>query len=302
MYRIKQFEVWASEIAGYLNSELVGQDFLVKGPSFVRTFPVPPRYAARPPGDKILLLTATPVEEPACEAYIVTSRPELDMGYVLREFFATAPANTVHSSAVISEGVKIGRNVRIGAHTVIGPDVEIGDNSVIMSNVVINGPAVIGKYCVIKDGAVIGSEGWGFVHDDDGVPFHPPQFGRIVIEDRVWVGSNSTIERAMVEDTVISANAKVDDLVHIGGGTVVGARCMLTAGSVVAYNVVLGDDVRVAPQSVIRENLSIAANVMVGQGAVVIDNLTRPGIYVGNPARFLRSNEDAATMERHQHE
>jgi UDP-3-O-[3-hydroxymyristoyl] glucosamine N-acyltransferase len=189
---------------------------------------------------------------------------------------------------VVSAEAKIGRNVMVGAHAVVGPDVEIGDNSVIMNNVVLNGPVTIGKFCVIKDGAVIGSEGWGFVCDEDGIPFHPPQLGRIVLGDRVWIGSNSTIERAMVDDTVISANVKVDDLVHVGGGTVVGERCMLTAGSVVAYNVVIGEQVLVAPQSVIRERVTIVGNVVIGQGTVVIDDITVPGVYVGNPARFLK--------------
>lgn len=290
MYRIKKFEVWASEIAGFLNCELNGNDFLVDGPSRIRVA-VPHKEELAPseyPEENFLLLTENPPEGKNTSAYLLTPRPELSLGYVLREFFASKSVHTIHTTAVISAESTIGRNVNIGPHTVIGADVVIGDNTMIMSNVVINGPVSIGRNCVIKDGAVIGSEGWGFVGDDDGVPFHPPQLGKVVIEDNVWLGSNSTIERAMIAETYISSNVKVDDLVHIGGAVHIGKRCMITAGSVIAHSVNMGDDVTVAPQSVIRENLKIGSHVMIGQGTVVINDLTHPGVYVGNPARFLK--------------
>lgn len=289
MYRIKKFEVWASELAGFLNSELVGEDFLVDGPAHIRINSS--RMAKTELSDcaerNILLLAEAPPEGSACRAYLLTPRPDLALGYVLREFFASRAAHTIHATAVISEEASIGRNVNIGPHAVIGPDVLIGDNTIIMSNVVINGPVSIGKNCVIKDGAVIGSEGWGFIGDDDGIPFHPPQLGKVIIEDNVWIGSNSTIERAMIAETLVSTNVKIDDLVHIGGAAQIGKRCMITAGAVIAYNVIIGNDVTVSPQAVIRENLNVAAKVMIGQGAVVIKDLPSPGVYVGNPAHLL---------------
>ncbi|QWV91954.1 hypothetical protein KP004_12030 [Geomonas oryzisoli] len=287
MYELKKFEVWASEIAGFLNRDLVGTDFILEGPRSLRIYQSgPARNVANPAN--ILLLTSTPEERSPCHAYIVTDRPELDMGNVLREFFSTLTMNTVHPSAVVSDKARIGRNVMVGALSVIGPDVEIGDNTKILSNVVINGPATIGKQCVIKDGAVVGSEGWGFIDDEDGVPFHPPQLGRVIVGDQVWIGSNTTIERAIVEDTTVCANTKLDDLVHIGGGSYIGSKCMVTAGSVIAFNVVLGDNVTIAPNACIRENVTVHDDVTIGQGAVVVEDLSDPGVYVGNPARFLR--------------
>jgi UDP-3-O-[3-hydroxymyristoyl] glucosamine N-acyltransferase len=93
----------------------------------------------------------------------------------------------------------------------------------------------------------------------------------------------------MIDDTTISSNVKIDDLVHIGGAAFIGTKCMITAGSVVAYNVVMGEGVIVAPQSVIRENLTISPLVTIGQGAVVVTDLSAPGVYVGNPARMLKT-------------
>lgn len=289
MYRIKKFEVWASEIASFLNADMVGEDILINGPRSIKTHSRRSFFnGMSSEGDcKFLLITDAPECSGSFGTYITSSRPELDLGYVLREFFATSPANTIHPSAVVSEEAKIGRNVQIGAHSVIGPDVEIGDNTRILNNVVLNGPMTIGKFCVIKDGAVIGSEGWGFSFDDEGIPFHSPQLGSILIEDNVWVGSNSTIERSMADDTVIAENAKIDDLVHVGGGCRIGPLTMLTAGVVISQNVVVGEAVHISPQAVVRENLCLADRTIVGQGAVVLKDLDFPGIYVGNPARIL---------------
>jgi UDP-3-O-[3-hydroxymyristoyl] glucosamine N-acyltransferase len=187
MYRIKRFEVWASEIAGFLNSNLVGDDFLVEGPAQIRVASSrkPILVKSEKDNKKFLLLYSAPPEKEECSAYLLTPRPDLALGQVLREFFATKSAHAIHDKAIISGEAVLGRNILIGPYSVVGPDVIIGDNTIIMSNVVINGPVTIGKHCVIKDGAVIGSEGWGFVFDEDGVPFHPPQLGRIVIGDNV---------------------------------------------------------------------------------------------------------------------
>lgn len=291
MYRIKKFEVWASEIAGFLNCDLIGNDFLVEGPAHIRIASQCRTAAAESAckDEKMLLLAENPPIDDNYSAYLLTSRPDLALGHVLREFFASKATNTIHERAVISAEATIGRNVKVGPNSVIGPDVSIGDNTVIMSNVVINGPVSIGKNCVIKDGAVIGSEGWGFIFDEDGVPFHPPQLGKVVIGESVWIGSNSTIERAMIEETLICSNVKVDDLVHIGGAVQIGKGSMITAGSVIAYNVVIGESVTVSPNAVIRENLTIGSHVVIGQGSVVITDLNASGVYVGNPARLLKS-------------
>lgn len=291
MYRLKRFDVWASEIAGYLNKELVGEDFIVKHPRCIKTetsigHPVVGDQSEE--GDKILLIGTQPIPRMKYSGYIVSNQPDLDLAYVLREFFATASANQIHPSAVVSEGARIGRNVMIGAHSVIGPDVEIADNSKILNNVIINGPVSIGKFCVIKDGAIIGSEGWAFVNNEDGIPFHAPQLGRILIGDRVWIGSNTTIEHGMVEDTIIAIDAKVDDLVHIGAGSYIGEKSEITAGVVVASRVLIAKNVRIAPNAVIREGLRIGNDVTIGLGAVVVKDVPVGSVYVGNPARLLR--------------
>lgn len=293
MFRIKRFEIRASEIADYLNKTFVGDDFTLRDPFSIRTLGSSQQVSvdAMNCDKQTLILTSRILPSHHCGGFIITETPELDLAYVLREFFATSPANEIHPTAIVSGEARIGRNVMIGAHSVIGPDVEIGDNTKILSGVVINGLVSIGKFCVIKDGAVIGSEGWGFINDEDGIPMHTPQLGLIRIEDRVWIGSNSTIERGMVEETIIQVDVKIDDLVHIGAGTYIGEKSELTAGVVVASHVTIGKSVHVAPNAVIREELTIHDGVFIGMGAVVIGDLSTGCRYAGNPARLIRQKD-----------
>lgn len=290
MYRLKKFEVMASEIADYLNRTLEGDDFAIVSPDLVQTGRMCGRMQTAY-DRKTLVITDKPVPRSACGGYILSDNPDLDLAYILREFFASAPINQIHPTAVISPDAQVGRNVMVGSHSCIGPDVRIGDNTRILNNVVVNGPAVLGRWCVIKDGAVIGSEGWGFIDSEEGIPFHPPQLGLIRIEDRVWIGSNATIERGMVEETVICSDVKIDDLVHIGAGCRVGQRAKITAGVVVATNVSIGNEVHIAPNAVIREDVQIADGAVVGMGAVVLDDLSAGGKYVGNPAKLLKNKK-----------
>jgi len=293
MYRIKKIEIWASEIAEYLNKSLMGKDFVIKDHHSVKTEKSFKNYlfAEEDVKEPVLVLSRKPFEQLKAGGYIISENPDLDLAYLLREFFTVTPINEVHKSACIAETAKIGRNVMIGANSVIGADVIIGDNTRILNNVIINGPVEIGKFCIIKDGSVIGSEGWAFINDEDGIPLHVPQIGRILIKDGVWIGSNTTIERTTIDDTIIQENVKIDDLVHVGGGSVIGKKVQLTAGVIIAYYVNIGNCSTIAPNAVIRERVSIGENVLVGQGAIVVSDLEGGNVYVGNPARFLKKHE-----------
>lgn len=290
MYRRKKYDVWASEIAGYLNKPFSGKDFLIADPRDIKTpatwkANISNRSDFQPP---ILLLAEHPLEGNPYAGFISSDDPDWDVANILLEFFAALPIHEKHPTALISPEATIGRNVLIGAFSIIGPDVQIGDNTKIYHHVKIIGPVSIGKFCTVKDGAVIGSEGWSFIKNKAGESIHPPQLGLIKIEDSVWIGANSTIERALLDETIIQAQTKIDDLVHIGGGSNIGAESEITAGSIIARNVILGNNVRVAPNAVIRENLIIGKGVLIGQGAVILKDLPPDSVFVGNPARELK--------------
>ncbi len=288
MFKEKSQEVRASDIAEYLNAVLHGDDIILNGPKGLRTMQLNSELSNEDgSSEPYVLLTKEPYPQSSYASYVITSNPERDFALIIREFFATPDPIEVHPSSCIASDVIIGRNVHIGAHCVIDSGVEIGDFVWIMNNVNIHGPVIIGKGSVIKDGAVIGSEGYGFVEDENGHLFHPPQLGRIVLGENVWVGTNSTIERAMIKDTIIADGVKIDDLVHIGNGSYVGFNSMITAGCIIAHDVRIGENVTLAPNVSVRENCSIASSVLIGQGGVVVKDINTPGIYIGVPVENL---------------
>ena len=243
MYKRRRSSVRASEVADYLNKNLIGTDVNIRTPATL----------SRPENDAILCVTnkeilnldtlsgldgllfltyeALPESKNYC--FIVCENPKLDFVLVLQEFFLVDEPHVIDPTAIVAETASVAVNVAIGANSIIGPDVSIDENTVIMNNVVISGLVKIGADCVIKNNAVIGSEGYNFVTDDQGRPLHIPPLGAIVIGDQVWIGANTTLERAELKDTTISSQVKVDDLVNVGGGSCIGSRTMITAGAVV---------------------------------------------------------------------
>ena len=142
---------------------------------------------------------------------------------------------------VVEEDAKIGRNCRIGSHSVIGAGVVIGDNTWIGQNVTIS-HALIGQNVTIYPGVRIGQAGFGFAMDEKGF-VTIPQLGRVIIEDRVEIGANSTIDRGSLRDTVIGQGSRLDNLVMIAHNVVLGKGCVLVAQVGIAGSATLGDHV-----------------------------------------------------------
>jgi UDP-3-O-[3-hydroxymyristoyl] glucosamine N-acyltransferase len=296
MYRIKQNQVYASEIAEFLNTELSGEDFIVTEPCSVidakpnaLTFIFNKQFLDRRKDVRPLLVICPPDlrSEQLPFSVIFSKNPKVDFIKVINEFFIEKLPHKIHPTAVIEKGARIGENVGIGSHSFIGPDVRIGKDTLIGCNVVITGTVSIGKNCVIKDNATIGSEAFSFWYDESGVPIHFPQVGKIVIGDYVWIGSNSTVERQALGETVIENHVKVDDLVQIGHGAVIGEKSQVCAASVVCGSVRVGKHSWIAPNATIREGLTVGERSLVGIGSVVIRDVPDHTIVAGNPAKPL---------------
>ncbi|MEW6221009.1 MAG: DapH/DapD/GlmU-related protein [Thermodesulfobacteriota bacterium] len=307
MYIKRASTIQASEIADYLNAELHGADFAVQGPGSGSS-PVAQSLIyledAAQAGDidwggtaEVLVITPSPVPTSPRSAFILSANPRLDFAVVMHEFFLQELEHRIHPIAQVDPGASIERNVLIAANAAIGPGVTIGRNSVIMNNVVVVGPVTIGSDCVIKSNTVIGTEGYAFVASLNGRPMHVPQLGTIHIGDRVWIGANATVERSEIRDTIIGADTKIDDLVHIGGGSLVADHCMVTAGVIVGREVRIATGAWLAPGATVRNGVTIGRNVVVGQGCVVVKDLEANGVYVGVPARFLRKNTGSVIDE-----
>jgi UDP-3-O-[3-hydroxymyristoyl] glucosamine N-acyltransferase len=287
MYRLKQVDIWASDIAHYLNAELVGADAMIRSVQSIKSLESLQASNGRPIEESWLAIIPLDTTEALPPRYILSDNPQRDIARVFIEFFATPEDDGVHPAANISSDAVLGRGLRIGAHSTAKSGVEIGDHCWIMSNVVIHGPARLGRNTVVKDGAVIGSEAYGFIKDERGHWIHAPQFGRVLIGENVWIGANSTIERGMLEDTVLEDEVKIDDLVHIGKGCLIGRGALITAGCVLAYDVKIGKGVQLAPNAAVREHVCIADNAIVGIGSVVLSDIVEPGVYVGVPAKRI---------------
>ena len=170
----------------------------------------------------------------------------------------------------------IGKNVEIGNKVVIYPNVYLGDNVKIGSNTVLH-PGVsiyfgckIGENCIIHAGTVVGSDGFGFAPNSEGVFQKIPQIGNVIIENNVEIGSNCAIDRATMGSTFIREGVKIDNLCQIAHNVEIGENSALAALVAVAGSAKIGKRVMIGGQAAINGHLSIADDTkIVGQSGVV---------------------------------
>lgn len=195
-----------------------------------------------------------------------------------------APEASVGPFAVVGSGARIGARTILYAHVVVGRDAELGEDCVVHAGVSIRERVRIGHRVVIQDGAVIGSDGFGFARASDGTHQKIPQVGGVVIEDDVEVGANATIDRPAVGETRIGAGTKIDNLVQVAHGVTVGRNVLLAAQVGIAGSSTLEDDVTLAGQ------VGVAGHLTLGKGVVAtaqsgIPNSVDAGAFVsGYPA------------------
>ena len=241
-----------------------------------------------PAGATALLITAQPYLAFAHAVGLLTEAPAPPTG--IDRASSVADDATLGPEVAIGPFVSIGAGASIGARTIvypnvaIGPGVQIGDDCVIRSQVSIRDRVVIGNRVVVQDGAVLGSEGFGFARQPDGTHFKIPQRADIVIEDDVEIGANTTVDRPAVGETRIGAGTKIDNLVQIAHGVSIGRRVLFAAQVGIAGSCVIEDDVILAGQ------VGVANHVRLGKGVRAtaqtgIPNSVEPGEFVsGFPA------------------
>jgi UDP-3-O-[3-hydroxymyristoyl] glucosamine N-acyltransferase len=189
------------------------------------------------------------------------------------------PPPGVHSSAIVAPDAKLGDDVSIGPLVVVGAGAEIGDRVILHAHVVIGAGArigpesilyprvslrdrcVLGARVIVQDGAVIGSDGFGFVTDGDGRHHKIPQQSIVVVDDDVEIGANTTIDRPAVGETRIGRGAKIDNLVMIAHGVQIGEGTILAAQVGIAGSSKLGRGVVLAGQ------VGVAGHLEIGDGA-----------------------------------
>lgn len=167
------------------------------------------------------------------------------------------PDASVGAYAVIGAGTRVGARARIGPHVVVGPATEIGDDFVAHAHVSVRERVRIGHRVTIQDGAIIGSDGFGYAVTPEGTAHKMPQTGTVILEDDVEVGANTTIDRATVGATRICRGAKIDNLVMVAHGCEIGEGCFLAAQVGLAGSTTLGRFVQLGGQVGVAGHLSI---------------------------------------------
>jgi UDP-3-O-[3-hydroxymyristoyl] glucosamine N-acyltransferase len=195
----------------------------------------------------------------------------------------------IGKNVVISAGCELGNNVKIFHNTVIGENVEIGNDTLIYPNITIRENCKIGSSVIIHSGTVIGSDGFGYTPDDNGVYQKIPQIGNVVIEDDVEIGSNVSVDRAALGSTTIMKGAKIDNLVQIAHNVTIGKNTVISAQTGVSGSTRVGNNSILAGQSGIVGHIEIGDKVIVGAQSGVSKSIKTPGTYSGSPALELKS-------------
>ncbi len=193
----------------------------------------------------------------------------------------------VGAFAVIGERATLGDEVVVGAGAVVGAGSRIGDRTVLYPRVVLYDRTQVGRDCRIHSGVVLGADGFGFA-TSGGRHRKVPQLGRVVIQDDVEIGSNTTIDRGALGDTVIGRGTKIDDLVMVAHGVQVGPDCLLVAQSGLAGSTRLGARVTVAGQSGAAGHLAIGDDVTIAAKTAVFADVPAGSVVAGTPAVGIR--------------
>ena len=210
---------------------------------------------------------------------------------------------SVDAHAVIEANAVIGERCRIAAGSYIGEGVVIGDDCEIYPRVVVYPGTTIGRRVTVHAGAVLGSDGFGFVRDEKfGRYVKFPQVGRLVIADYVEIGANCTIDRGALDETVIGPGTKLDNLAHIGHNCHIGANVVIAAQTGISGSSSVGDDCILGGQVGMGDHAHLEAGVILGGQAGVLPNKTIRGkgvVFWGTPVKPVREYlKELATLAR----
>ncbi|MCM8791177.1 MAG: UDP-3-O-(3-hydroxymyristoyl)glucosamine N-acyltransferase [Candidatus Omnitrophica bacterium] len=216
----------------------------------------------------------------------------------------------IHSTAVIAKGAKLGRGIALGAYVVIEEGADIGNDTIIYPfcyvgrktrigskcvlypNVTIRESISIGDRVIIHAGSVIGSDGFGYFQDKNGIQIKIPQIGTIMIEDDVEIGACVTIDRARFDKTIIGKGSKIDNLVQIAHNVVIGPNCIIAAQSGIAGSSELGKNVFLGGQVGVSDHVKLGDFVKVGAQTGISKSFPANTILFGYPAKPIEKAKD----------
>jgi UDP-3-O-[3-hydroxymyristoyl] glucosamine N-acyltransferase len=253
-------------------------------------------FAAKASSSKPLLITVQP--------RLAFARAAAVLGKRSNRKAAIHPSAIVHPTAklgssvdldeqvVIKENVSIAEHTWIGAHSVVGANTVIGEHCEIYPNVTIYPGVRLGNRVVVHSGAVLGSDGFGYVRDQTSGRYEKfPQVGRLEIEDDVEIGANSTIDRGALDVTRIRRGTKIDNLVHVGHNVQIGEDVVIAAQTGLSGSAVIENNVIMGGQVGIADHVHIEAGAILGAQSGIPSKKVIRGkgiVFWGTPARPIR--------------
>jgi UDP-3-O-[3-hydroxymyristoyl] glucosamine N-acyltransferase len=251
---------------------------------------VHPDMADRVPPTAVAIVTAEPYAAWARVAALFHPLPPVRPG--AHPSAVIAPDSAIDPSAEIGPLAVVGARAEIGPRTCIGPGAIIGDGVVIGADCRIGSHAslshaLLGDRVMVYPGARIGQDGFGFVTSTEGL-LRVPQLGRVVLEDDVEVGANTTIDRGSLHDTRIGAGSRLDNLVQIGHNVRLGRGCVIVSQAGISGSTILEDHVMVAGQAGLTGHLRIGRRARIGAQAGVMADVPEGADVVGSPAQPAR--------------
>jgi UDP-3-O-[3-hydroxymyristoyl] glucosamine N-acyltransferase len=306
------------QIAGYLQGELVGDPSIeISGVAGIEeaqvgelTFLANPKYKAFLERTSASCVIVGKEIEKAKVPLIRHPNPYLAFSRAMELFFETERKypRSIHPTAVLGKGIKLGADVHLGPYVVVEDDVcleqnvtvlagsfvgsgsTVAENSLIYPRVTIRENTKVGKNVIIHPGTVIGSDGFGYAQEK-GTHRKIPQMGKVIIEEDVEIGANVTIDRATLGATRIGRGTKIDNLVQIGHNVVIGENCIIVAQVGIGGSTKVGDSAILAGQVGLTGHINIGRGVVIGAQSGVTKDVPDNTTVFGYPAREIKKTK-----------
>lgn len=299
-----------ADLAAFVGGQVVGDPgTLIGGVADPRqagpedlVFLLDPKYLeaiGRSAAAAVVVGSASDISKPQ----LVVKQPRVAMARLMTQFAEPRPFSGIHPTAVVDPSatvdptaaigplVYVGAHSRIGANSllhpgvVIGRHVTLGEDCLLYPRVTVYDHVTIGARAILHAGTVVGSDGYGFVPDEQGHQLKIPQMGNVILGDDVETGANVAIDRGTFGSTVIGRGTKLDNLVHIGHNDRIGEDCLIVSQVGISGSVTVGDRVTLAGQVGVAGHLEIGADSMVLARTGVTKDIPAKSFVSGFPAR-----------------
>jgi len=264
---------------------------------------LPLDYKGEPRPNQMFFRTENPSKALAviCDMLDEKLNPPESLGIHASAFVETdaevSETASIGAFTYIGHGSKVGKNSKLSTHCHVGPGCLIGEHCILHPGVKILSRCEIGNHVILNAGVVIGSEGYGFEHTNEG---HQkiPHLGKVIIEDGVEIGANTCIDRARFEQTRISKGCKIDNLVQIGHNVQIGENCLIVAQAGISGSVTLEKNVIVGGQAGFAGHLRVGEGAKIAGQAGITKNVEAGAFLKGNPALPYQLAQRIAVLQK----